>query len=69
MREVAAVNKRRRLLEEVKALLEPGPGVEGEAAPETADLRDADGNMGWVWGVSRFGGPGEERVRADVFGG
>ena len=68
MREARAVNKRRAIIEEVKALLRVGPGIEGEMAPETADLRDDEGNRLWVWGVSRFSGPGTPRVRQDVFG-
>ena len=68
MREARAVNKRRAIIEEVKALLRVGPGIEGEMAPETADLRAEDGERLWVCGVSRFSGPGTPRVRQDVFG-
>lgn len=67
MREVNAVNKRRAILEEVRRMLEPGPGVEGEQAPETADLRNDKGQRVWIWGVSRWGGGAGSRIRGDVF--
>jgi hypothetical protein len=67
MREVRQGNKARRLMEEVKELLGKGVGLEGEAAPETASLRDGEGRRVWIWGVSRWGGAEGSRVRGDVF--
>ena len=67
MREARAVNKRRQLLEEVKALIEEGEEREEGIAVETASLRTGDGSRKWVWGASRWWGPTTPRVRKDVF--
>jgi len=68
MREIRQRNKARQILAQVEEMLKARPGLEGEAAPETASLRDGEGRRKWVWGASRWGGGETSRVRGDVFG-
>jgi len=60
IRPIAADNKRRQLLAEIRE--EMAPGVSAESTGVSVNL---DGK--WVWGISRFGGPTTPKVPHDRF--
>ena len=69
MRPIGTWNKRREILQDVQGLLDQrdSRGIGGGEMGES--LQDAEGNLFWMWGWSRFGGTTRPKLELDVFNG